>query len=217
MLWNCGYAGKMSRMIHMVFILVSAIGFGGILALPAVGFTPSSFQPANSGVMANRLIPVGQSAKFPTYTLTDSADKPTDITAFEGEVMIVTFWATWCHVCEKEMPKLNAMAHRLGDNGIRIRPISVDRVTTTTARIAAYNRRQGLDALPILRDAEMVVWQRIGGRGTPTTLFVDKFSQVVGAITGGGVDWQDTGLLAWLDALTKVETAEQSWQLLPTR
>ena len=190
----------MRHLILLMFLL------GG---MPAFGFTAKS-----GGQLAERMVPIIRAVPVPMGEITDEAGRGLSLDRFAGEVSIVTLWATWCHVCEGELPKLNELARALNDSRIRVRPITIDQDTVPTAAIRRYMDDHGLDALPILRDLQFAVWRKVGARGTPTTIFVDKFSQVVAAIVGGGVDWQDDELMAWLRALADAETATQSRQLL---
>jgi peroxiredoxin len=43
-----------------------------------------------------------------------------------GNVVIVTFWATWCGPCHKELPLLSDYAARHADQGLRVLAFSLD-------------------------------------------------------------------------------------------
>lgn len=43
-----------------------------------------------------------------------------------GKVVIVTFWATWCGPCHKELPVLSAYAQRHAQQGLRVLAFSLD-------------------------------------------------------------------------------------------
>jgi peroxiredoxin len=43
-----------------------------------------------------------------------------------GDVVIVTFWATWCGPCHKELPLLSDYAARHADQGLRVLAFSLD-------------------------------------------------------------------------------------------
>ena len=57
---------------------------------------------------------------------------------------------------------------------------------------------------------------RIGVVGTPTTIIVDRFDQVVAAFQGQA-PWNDPEMVAWLEALLTAEDAESSRMLLAAR
>ena len=46
-------------------------------------------------------------AVAPTALGKDGKNKAVDLSGYRGKVVIVTFWASWCGYCLKELPALN--------------------------------------------------------------------------------------------------------------
>jgi len=49
----------------------------------------------------------------------------TRVGMMEGKVVVVTFWASWCGYCRKELPALNAMQTRAGPDFFRVVAVNV--------------------------------------------------------------------------------------------
>ena len=178
-------------------------------AIPAFGF-----QPSENGPLAQRMIVIDGSVRAPKGRLTDETGNTHRLSGYKNEVSVVTLWATWCHVCRKEMPKLAELARQREGTRIKVRPVTVDEPNVRTQYIARHMEVTGIDNLPLLRDLKREVWDRVGARGTPTTLIIDRFGQVVAAVAGGGLDWTHPEVLAYLDALAAAPDRETSRTLL---
>jgi len=50
-----------------------------------------------------------------------------DLAKLKGKVVLVSYWATWCAPCKKDMPKLDAFYRRYHGRNLEIIGISVDR------------------------------------------------------------------------------------------
>ena len=50
-----------------------------------------------------------------------------DLGRFEGRVVVIDFWASWCVPCRRSFPWLNAMQSKYADDGLVIIGVNVDR------------------------------------------------------------------------------------------
>jgi cytochrome c biogenesis protein CcmG/thiol:disulfide interchange protein DsbE len=55
-----------------------------------------------------------------------SAEDPFDLTAYEGEVVVVDFWASWCVPCRRSFPWMNSMRDKYADDGLVIIAVNLD-------------------------------------------------------------------------------------------
>ena len=69
-------------------------------------------------------VAVGKTA--PSLVLTKLNGNTFDLSQQRGKVVLVTYWATWCAPCKKEMPILNSFYRRYRERGLEIIGISAD-------------------------------------------------------------------------------------------
>lgn len=68
---------------------------------------------------------VGQPA--PVFTLPSLLqDQPVSLAQFNGKVVYVDFWASWCAPCRTSFPLFNALQQKLKDQGLEVVAINLD-------------------------------------------------------------------------------------------
>ncbi|MEM9049319.1 MAG: TlpA disulfide reductase family protein [Pseudomonadota bacterium] len=122
-----------------------------------------------------------------------------------GAVTIVTAWASWCHVCKGELPRLRDLQ---ADLGVAVRPVSVE-PRDNRRRVETFLRNNHAATLPALRDTAGAVMPMLDTRAVPASLIVDKYGQVVGRFRGAA-PWHSPSLRGWLKALQDAQDADAS-------
>jgi peroxiredoxin len=62
----------------------------------------------------------------PELGLQDSDGKQANLRDYRGKVVVVDFWATWCHGCQQEMPWFAEFQRKYGDRGLAVIGVSLD-------------------------------------------------------------------------------------------
>lgn len=105
------------------------------------------------------------------------------LSEWQGKVLVVNFWATWCAPCREEMPMLNTLSQRFGPRGVAIVGVAIDQ------RIPVNNfARQFSITYPLLiADSAGMDWMReLGNRvsGLPFTVIFDRSGKPVARLIG---------------------------------
>ena len=138
---------------------------------------------------------VGQ--RFPDLLVRTPKGRPTALSAFRGQVVLLHFWGSWCAPCGREMPDLARLHRSLGERGdIRVVLLQVREPYDTSRR---WLERLGL-SLP-LYDSGAGTGTRLplaGGGGIedrevaalfPSTYVIDGNGIVLYGRRGAARDW----------------------------
>lgn len=142
------------------------------------------------------LLAVGKQA--PDFVLTDLNDKPQRLSDFQGKVVFLNFWATWCKPCREEMPSMEVLHKNFEKDGLVILAVSIDRVTTTKD-IPPFIKGMNL-TFPVLIDSWGKTDKPYKRMGVPETFIIDR-DGVIREIVIGPRDWTR---LDSLEILTKL-------------
>ncbi|MGH8657828.1 MAG: TlpA family protein disulfide reductase [Gammaproteobacteria bacterium] len=98
-------------------------GFAALLVtMVASGFFVSSYLKGQaSGAATNR-----GTQQRPEFTLNDLQNKPRRVGEWNGKVLVVNFWATWCPPCRKEIPQFIALQQEFEERGLQFLGIAID-------------------------------------------------------------------------------------------
>ncbi len=72
----------------------------------------------------------------PPLIVRELGGRPFDLAHERGQVVLVSFWATWCSPCHTEMPVLQAFYRRYHRRGLELIALSIDQ----TASVAQVRR-----------------------------------------------------------------------------
>jgi len=104
----------------------------------------------------------------PAFSLPNTTAANVALGAARGHVVLVHFFATWCEPCREELPALNRLAARAGDN-MMVLAIAVADADRSVQRFFATTPVD----FPILLDRDRVVAKAWKVATLPTTFILD--------------------------------------------
>ena len=119
---------------------------------------------------------------MPTHPIWENGDTERTIADYKGKVLVVNFWARWCAPCLKEMPSLDRLQTLMGQEGVLVLPVSLDRAGVKS--VVPFYERAELKNLPVLVDQGRKFVRKLGVKGLPTTIIVDPNGLEVGRLEG---------------------------------
>ncbi len=120
------------------------------------------------------------------------------LAAFEGQYVVLNFWATWCAPCRKEMPHLEALQAELGGDDLAVVTVATGR--NPRAGIDAFFADIGVENLPKHTDERQNFARSLGVLGLPVTLILDPEGNEIARLQGDA-DWASDSAKAILTTL----------------
>lgn len=62
----------------------------------------------------------------PDFTMPDLSGKQRSVSEWDGKIIIVNFWATWCPPCRREMPAFVRLQEKYANQGVQFVGIALD-------------------------------------------------------------------------------------------
>jgi peroxiredoxin len=117
---------------------------------------------------ATAAVPVGAAA--PDFALKSTGGHNLRLSEFQGDVVVLAFWASWCGSCRSALADLNAIATAPDGDRPVVLGVSLD---GDDARAASIAQSLGLK-FPTLLDSRQAVGRLYDVEALPLTLLVDR-------------------------------------------
>jgi peroxiredoxin len=113
------------------------------------------------------------------FTLADLSGTPHSLSDYQGKVVLVDFWATWCGPCREEIPHLAKLYEAYGSQGLVVLGVGLDK----EASLAEFVSENGISYV-VLVDETGVTGNLYSVKGIPRTLIIDKKGRIAFDHTG---------------------------------
>jgi peroxiredoxin len=114
----------------------------------------------------------------PAFVLPDLQGKSRSVDEWDGKVLVVNFWATWCAPCRREIPMFVEMQQQYGDRGLQFLGVAVDNV----ADVSQFATEMGINYPLLVSEQEAIALaEQMGNRMgvLPFTAIIDRQGKVV--------------------------------------
>ena len=127
---------------------------------------------------------ISPSVKAKDFTLGNLEGSPVSLKDFQGKVVFLNFWATWCPPCRAEMPAMEKLWQKFKEEDFVI--LAVD-VREGKEKASSFVKENGY-TFPVLLDSRGGVANTYGITAIPTTYLLDPERRIVGKALGAR-DW----------------------------
>ncbi len=88
--------------------------------------------------------------KRPGFQLTDLDGTLRNINEWDGKVILLNFWATWCPPCRNEIPAFIELQNKYGPSGFQVIGIAIDQMEL----VQAYSDSMGINYPVMVGESE---------------------------------------------------------------
>lgn len=140
--------------------------------------------------------PTDSLAFKPSLHLEDMNGKRHHLEDYRGKVVLLSFWASWCPPCVRELPSMNRLAKRLRGTGLRILAVNIGE---SKKDIQAFLREHPIN-FPVLLDTDRKAYADWKVYVVPSN-FVLGADGVLRYGSAGAIDWEAKEVVETLESL----------------
>ena len=125
----------------------------------------------------------------------DKNEQKINIKEFNGNLILLNFWATWCEPCKEEMPSLDRLQSNKNLNNLKVFAINISQ--ESVKKVDSFFRDLNIKNFEPYFDAPTTLAKTFSLRGVPTSILINKkgkeFARIIGSI-----DFDDKKFINWL-------------------
>ena len=125
----------------------------------------------------------------------DKNDKKINIKEFNGNLLLLNFWATWCAPCKEEMPSLDRLQVNQNLSNLKIFAINISQ--ESKKKVDSFFEDLNIKNFDPYFDAPTTLAKTFALRGVPTSILIDKDGKEFARIMGS-IDFNDQIFINWL-------------------
>jgi cytochrome c biogenesis protein CcmG/thiol:disulfide interchange protein DsbE len=128
----------------------------------------------------------GSRKAAPGFSLPDSGGSAVSLSHYKGKVVLLNFWATWCHGCKEEIPWYMEFADKYKDKGFVVIGVSMDEDGWKSVKPFLQEKKMNYPV--IIGNQELM--NQYGGDSMPVSVLIDRDGKIAdlhsGVVDKGG-------------------------------
>lgn len=132
----------------------------------------------------------------PPLALKDLAGHQYRVADYQGKVLLINFWATWCGPCLDEMPSIQRLKEKLAGRPFVVLAVNLDE---PESRIRKFLTQMNID-FPILLDPGRKVARAWDARILPASFVIGPDGKIRYTLVGG-IEWDNEHIVARISEL----------------
>jgi cytochrome c biogenesis protein CcmG/thiol:disulfide interchange protein DsbE len=158
---------------RILFLTIFLLGLmWTVVSRPAAGSTTAGQIPAPQ---------VGFVA--PSFTYTELNGQKGNLSDYQGKILIINFWASWCPPCRAEMPALQQVYTSYQDKGLVVLAINASNQDTHGAMQTFLGSFEHSFSIPLDTNGAVSRLYRVSS--LPTTFLIGRDGRVRDLVIGG--------------------------------
>jgi len=153
----------------------------------------------NAFAVGGDAVRVGSSA--PDFSLQDLQGQTVHLSDFQGKVVFLNFWATWCPPCRMEMPSMDMLNEIFATSDFVMLAVNVEQEGLAT--VPPFLERNP-HSFRVLLDLEAKVQNAYGVYRFPESFLIDKRGRIARHYIGA-YDWSSVEILKQVKELVVAE------------
>jgi len=131
----------------------------------------------------DKLVEMGKIRGAPDFTLEDLDGNKVSLSDYKGKIVILDFWATWCHPCVEELPHIQKLHEKFKEEEIVVLTINMD---WEKEKVRSFMEKHEYTFKVLLCTDE--VRKAYGVTGIPSVFVIDKQGMIQANYVGYGED-----------------------------
>jgi thiol-disulfide isomerase/thioredoxin len=190
--------------LALLLSLIAGVAFGYRQLGGEASSSSNSESSSAVDIGGQRFIRWDSPRELPALPIKNEQGQALTLSDFQGRVVLLNIWATWCPPCREEMPSLDRLNAKRGGESFEVVALSID---SDPSLVMPFYREIGVKTLRGYFDPTTRALTALGAFAVPTTLLIDQQGREVGRSLGPA-EWDSPEVEALIDTVLTPPSAK---------